>query len=212
MDPSNLTTRSQDALSTAVRRAAADGNPQVDTLHLLAALLAQPESTAAALLRAVGSDPRQVAEAAEDEIGKLPAATGSSVTAPSLARPVYEVLQRAADLAEELGDEYVSTEHLTVGLATVDSPAKTVLEKAGATAKALEAGFETVRGSARVTSPDPEGTYQALEKYGIDLTAQAKDGKLDPVIGRDAEIRRVVQVLTRRTKNNPVLIGEPGVG
>ncbi|MGH3455969.1 MAG: Clp protease N-terminal domain-containing protein, partial [Nocardioidaceae bacterium] len=120
MDPSNLTTRSQDALSTAVRRAAADGNPQVDTLHLLAALLAQPESTAAALLRAVGSDPRQVAEAAEDEIGKLPAATGSSVTAPSLARPVYEVLQRAADLAEELGDEYVSTEHLTVGLATVD--------------------------------------------------------------------------------------------
>ncbi len=212
MDPSNLTTRSQDALSTAVRRAAADGNPQVDTLHLLAALLAQPESTAAALLRAVGSDPRQVAEAAEDEIGKLPAATGSSVTAPSLARPVYEVLQRAADLAEELGDEYVSTEHLTVGLATVDSPAKTVLEKAGATAKALEAGFETVRGSARVTSPDPEGTYQALEKYGIDLTAQAKDGKLDPVIGRDAEIRRVVQVLSRRTKNNPVLIGEPGVG
>ncbi|MGH3481777.1 MAG: ATP-dependent chaperone ClpB [Nocardioidaceae bacterium] len=212
MDPSNLTTRSQDALSTAVRRAAADGNPQVDTLHLLAALLAQPESTAAALLRAVGSDPRQVAEAAEDEIGKLPAATGSSVTAPSLARPVYDVLQRAADLAEELGDEYVSTEHLTVGLATVDSPAKTVLEKAGATAKALEAGFETVRGSARVTSPDPEGTYQALEKYGIDLTAQAKDGKLDPVIGRDAEIRRVVQVLSRRTKNNPVLIGEPGVG
>jgi ATP-dependent Clp protease ATP-binding subunit ClpB len=212
MDPSNLTTRSQGALSTAVRRAAADGNPQVDTLHLLTALLAQPESTAAALLRAVGSDPRQVAEAAEDEIGKLPAATGSSVTAPSLARPVYEVLQRAADLAEELGDEYVSTEHLTVGLATVDSPAKTVLAKTGATAKALEAGFEAVRGSARVTSPDPEGTFQALEKYGIDLTAQAKDGKLDPVIGRDAEIRRVVQVLSRRTKNNPVLIGEPGVG
>jgi ATP-dependent Clp protease ATP-binding subunit ClpB len=212
MDPSNLTTRSQEALSTAVRRAATDGNPQVETLHLLGALLAQPESTAAALLRAVGSEPKQVAEAAEDAIHKLPTASGSSVSAPSLARPVYEVLQRAADLAEELGDEYVSTEHLMVGLATVDSPAKTVLDKAGASAKALEAAFETVRGSARVTSPDPEGTYQALEKYGIDLTAQAKEGELDPVIGRDAEIRRVVQVLSRRTKNNPVLIGEPGVG
>ncbi len=212
MDPSNLTTRSQEALSTAVRRAATDGNPQVETLHLLAALLAQPESTAAALLRAVGSDPKQVAETAEDAIHKLPTASGSSVSAPSLTRPVYEVLQRAADLAEEIGDEYVSTEHLMVGLATVDSPAKTVLENAGASAKALEAGFESVRGSARVTSPDPEGTYQALEKYGIDLTAQAKEGELDPVIGRDAEIRRVVQVLSRRTKNNPVLIGEPGVG
>ena len=212
MDPSNLTTRSQEALSTAVRRAAADGNPQVETLHLLAALLVQPESTAAALLRAVGSEPQRVAEATEDAIGKLPTASGSSVAAPSLARPVYEVLQRAADLAEELGDEYVSTEHLTVGLATVDSPAKTVLDGAGANADGLRAAFETVRGSARVTSPDPEGTYQALEKYGIDLTAQAKDGKLDPVIGRDSEIRRVVQVLSRRTKNNPVLIGEPGVG
>src|SRR5262245_31782246 len=212
MDPSNLTTRSQEALSTAVRRAAADGNPQVETLHLLAALLLQPESTAAALLRAVGSEPQRVAEATEDAIGKLPTASGSSVAAPSLGRPVYEVLQRAADLAEELGDEYVSTEHLTVGLATVDSPAKSVLESAGANADGLRAAFETVRGSARVTSPDPEGTYQALEKYGIDLTAQAKDGKLDPVIGRDSEIRRVVQVLSRRTKNNPVLIGEPGVG
>src|SRR5215510_4437620 len=143
MDPSNLTTRSQEALSTAVRRAAADGNPQVETLHLLAALLLQPESTAAALLRAVGSEPKQVAEATEDAVHKLPTASGSSVSAPSLARPVYEVLQRAADLAEEIGDEYVSTEHLMVGLATVDSPAKTVLEQAGATAKALEAGFET---------------------------------------------------------------------
>ncbi|HEU0288974.1 MAG TPA: Clp protease N-terminal domain-containing protein, partial [Nocardioidaceae bacterium] len=212
MDPSNLTTRSQEALSTAVRRAAADGNPQVETLHLLAALLVQPESTAAALLRAVGSEPQRVAEATEDAIRKLPTASGSSVAAPSLSRPVYEVLQRAADLAEELGDEYVSTEHLTVGLATVDSPATTVLDGAGASADGLRAAFETVRGSARVTSPDPEGTYQALEKYGIDLTAQAKDGKLDPVIGRDSEIRRVVQVLSRRTKNNPVLIGEPGVG
>jgi ATP-dependent Clp protease ATP-binding subunit ClpB len=212
MDASNLTTRSQEALSTAVRRAATDGNPHVETLHLLAALLVQPESTAAALLRAVGADPSQVVKSVEDEVHKLPTATGSSVAAPSPSRAVYETLQRGADLAEELGDEYVSTEHLTVGLATVDSPAKKVLEQYGATADGLKAAFETVRGSARVTSQDPEGTYQALEKYGIDLTAQAKDGKLDPVIGRDSEIRRVVQVLSRRTKNNPVLIGEPGVG
>ncbi len=212
MDASNLTTRSQEALSTAVRRAATDGNPHVETLHLLGALLAQPESTAAALLRAVGAEPSQVAASVEDEVHKLPTATGASVQAPSPSRAVYETLQRAADLAEELGDEYVSTEHLTVGLATVDSPARHVLEQYGATADGLKAAFETVRGSARVTSQDPEGTYQALEKYGIDLTAQAKDGKLDPVIGRDSEIRRVVQVLSRRTKNNPVLIGEPGVG
>ena len=111
-----------------------------------------------------------------------------------------------------MGDEYVSTEHLLVGLAADGGPAATVLRDAGATPDALLAAFEKVRGSARVTSQDPEGTYQALEKYGIDLTRSAREGKLDPVIGRDAEIRRVIQVLSRRTKNNPVLIGEPGVG
>ena len=131
---------------------------------------------------------------------------------PALSRSSHEVLQRAQDLADQLGDDYVSTEHLTVGIATVDSTAKKVLTDAGATAESLQAAFDAVRGSARVTSPDAEATYQALEKYGVDLTAVARDGKLDPVIGRDSEIRRVVQVLSRRTKNNPVLIGEPGVG
>jgi len=212
MDASQLTTRSQEAISSAVRQAAAGGNPQVETVHLLSALLAQPDGIAPALLRAVGVDPETVAKAVADEVAKLPAAAGSNVAAPGFSRAVYEVLQRAADLAEELGDEYVSTEHLTVGLATVDSPARAVLRSLGVDAESLRAAFASVRGSAHVTSPDPEGSYQALEKYGIDLTARAEEGSLDPVIGRDAEIRRVIQVLSRRTKNNPVLIGEPGVG
>ncbi len=131
---------------------------------------------------------------------------------PGLSRASHEVLQRAQDLADQLGDDFVSTEHLTVGIATVESAAKTLLTDAGATAESLQAAFAAVRGTARVTSADAEDTYQSLEKYGVDLTAVARDGKLDPVIGRDSEIRRVVQVLSRRTKNNPVLIGEPGVG
>ncbi|MDQ3164678.1 MAG: ATP-dependent chaperone ClpB [Actinomycetota bacterium] len=212
MDASQLTTRSQEAVSVAVRQAAAGGNPHVEPVHLLAALLAQPEGIAGSLLQAVGIDPDTAAKAVADEITTLPTAAGSSVSAPGFSRPLYEVFQRAADLAEELGDEYLSTEHLTVGIATVDSPARRVLRSFGADADALRAAFATVRGSARVTTPDPEGTYQTLEKYGIDLTARAQEGDLDPVIGRDAEIRRVVQVLSRRTKNNPVLIGDPGVG
>ncbi len=212
MDASQMTTRSQEALSAAVRQAAAAGNPQVDGLHLLQALLDQPDGMASALLQAVGADPKHVANRVGDAVAALPKAAGANVATPGLARAVYEVIQRGADLAGELGDEYLSTEHLTVGLATVDSPASRILADAGATADALKAAFPTVRGSARVTGPDPEGSYQALEKYGVDLTARAGEGSLDPVIGRDAEIRRVVQVLSRRTKNNPVLIGEPGVG
>ncbi|MGI8614593.1 MAG: ATP-dependent chaperone ClpB [Nocardioidaceae bacterium] len=212
MDASQMTTRSQEALSAAVRQAAAAGNPLVDGLHLLQALLDQPDGMASALLQAVGADPKHVANRVGDAVAALPKAAGANVATPGLARAVYEVIQRGADLAGELGDEYLSTEHLTVGLATVDSPASRILADAGATADALKAAFPTVRGSARVTSADPEGSYQALEKYGVDLTARAGEGSLDPVIGRDAEIRRVVQVLSRRTKNNPVLIGEPGVG
>ncbi len=208
----SLTTRSQEALSAATRRAATAGNARLESAHLLHALLSQEQSTPAALVQAVGADPAPVAKAAEALVDDLPSARGENVSAPTASRAVLEVLQRAEDLAAELGDEYVSTEHLLVGLATVASPARELLTSVGATAGALRAAFSSVRGSARVTSPDPEGTYQALEKYGIDLTAQARDGRLDPVIGRDAEIRRVVQVLSRRTKNNPVLIGEPGVG
>ena len=201
-----LTRKSQDALSDAVKRAAAAGNPNVDGLHLLAALIEQDGGTAAPLLRAVGADPAAVLSSARQLLAGLPSATGATLSAPEASRPLLAALATAGRRAKEMSDEYVSTEHLLVGQAA------TVLRDAGADPEQLLAAFEKVRGSARVTTPDPEGTYQALEKYGVDLTASAREGKLDPVIGRDAEIRRVIQVLSRRTKNNPVLIGEPGVG
>ena len=206
------TRNSQEALSIAARRAAADGNPQVDPLHLLAALLDQTGGIAASLLKAVGADPGVIAKETAEHITQLPQMRGSTTSAPQLSRQLLGVINTATNRAQQLGDEYVSTEHLLVGLAADGGQAATLLREAGATADALTEAFTQVRGSARVTSEDPEGTYQALEKYGVDLTQQAKDGKLDPVIGRDSEIRRVVQVLSRRTKNNPVLIGEPGVG
>ncbi|HET6697495.1 MAG TPA: ATP-dependent chaperone ClpB, partial [Nocardioidaceae bacterium] len=156
--------------------------------------------------------PATVTAAVDSELGKLPAASGSTVAAPSYSRAVLQVLSKADDTAREMKDDFVSTEHLLIALATVQSPAQELLTAAGATADALRGALAGVRGSARVTSQDPESTYQALEKYAVDLTAAAGEGKLDPVIGRDTEIRRVVQVLSRRTKNNPVLIGDPGVG
>ena len=212
MEPYKLTTRSQEALSVAVRSAAAAGNPQVETAHLLLALLAQADGTARPLLDAVGADRLQLTAAAERLVKALPTASGSTVAAPELARPTITAMNQAADEARRLDDEYVSTEHILVGLASGSDRTAQLLRDAGATHQALREAFTTVRGSARVTSPDPEATFQALEKYSVDLTSLAREGKLDPVIGRDTEIRRVVQVLSRRTKNNPVLIGEPGVG
>ncbi len=212
MEAGQLTTRSQAALSAAVRSAAAAGNPAVEPVHVLRALLGQTDGIARPLLESVGVEPGAVRSEAQRLAEALPAATGASVSAPGLARQTYAVLQHAGEVAREMDDEYVSTEHLLVGLAHVDSPVRELLTRLGATAERLRAAFVQVRGSARVTSPDPEGTYDALNKYGIDLTERAREGKIDPVIGRDTEIRRVVQVLSRRTKNNPVLIGEPGVG
>jgi ATP-dependent Clp protease ATP-binding subunit ClpB len=207
-----LTRKSQDALSAAVRQAAADGNPQVDPLHVLVALIGQDGGTAAPLLRAVGADPAIVAKDAAGRLARLPRANGQTLSAPEMSRPLLSAINTAVGRAREMNDEYVSTEHLLVGLAADGGAAATVLREAGAGPDALLEAFAQVRGSARVTTENPEETYQALEKYGIDLTQQARDGALDPVIGRDAEIRRVIQVLSRRTKNNPVLIGEPGVG
>jgi len=212
MDASKLTTRSQEAVNTAISSSAASGHAQVEAVHLLAALLAQPEGIIHPLLEAVGVQPSAVAAGVENELRRLPAASGTTVGAPSYSRAALQVLTKAADIAADLNDEFISTEHLLIATATVDSPAATVLREAGATAESLRAAIGTVRGSRRVTSQDPESTYQALEKYAVDLTASAREGKLDPVIGRDSEIRRVIQVLSRRTKNNPVLIGEPGVG
>ena len=207
-----LTQKSQEALSAAVRRATADGNPEVMPAHLLAALLAQTGGIAVPLLEAVGADWRRLRARNEELLGRLPKARGATVSAPSTSRQLISVLNTAAERAKRLEDEYVSTEHLMVGLASDGGQVAELLRQEGATADALLEAFEKVRGHARVTSETPEDTYQALEKYGVDLTERARAGKLDPVIGRDAEIRRVIQVLSRRTKNNPVLIGEPGVG
>ncbi|MEU7526155.1 ATP-dependent chaperone ClpB [Saccharothrix sp. NPDC042600] len=212
MDAFNPTTKTQQAVSAAVQAATIAGNPDVTSVHLLGSLLAQGDGLTAPLLSAVGADPKQVHKELEQLSRALPAASGSSVSAPQFSRDAVRVLGRAQELATEMGDEYVSTEHLLVGLAQHGGQVADLLRRHGASPEALKEAFGRVRGSARVTSPDPEGTYQALAKYGVDLTERARKGELDPVIGRDTEIRRVVQVLSRRTKNNPVLIGEPGVG
>ncbi|ATL71115.1 ATP-dependent chaperone ClpB [Nocardia terpenica] len=211
MDSFNPTTKTQAALTAALQAASAAGNPEIRPAHLLVALLDQTDGIAAPLLKAAAVDPATVRREAQDIVDRLPRATGATTT-PQLGREALAAITAAQKLATELGDEYVSTEHLMVGLAAGDSDVSQLLLKYGATADALREAFTTVRGNARVTGPDPEGSYQALEKYSTDLTAAAREGKLDPVIGRDTEIRRVVQVLSRRTKNNPVLIGEPGVG
>ncbi|HWE88879.1 MAG TPA: ATP-dependent chaperone ClpB [Pseudonocardiaceae bacterium] len=212
MDAFNPTTKTQQAISSAVQAATVAGNPDVGPVHLLGALLAQADGLTSPLLSAVGADPGAVRADLEKLSHALPAATGSTVAAPQFSRDAVRALTHAQRLATEMGDEYVSTEHLLVGLAADGGPVADLLGRHGAGPDALRDAFAKVRGSSRVTSPDPEGTYQALEKFGVDLTERARKGELDPVIGRDAEIRRVVQVLSRRTKNNPVLIGEPGVG
>jgi ATP-dependent Clp protease ATP-binding subunit ClpB len=216
VDADRLTTKSQEAVSVAVRRATAEGHPDVEPVHLLLALLDQTDGIATPLLTAVGAQPEAVRTKAESLLRSLPTASGSSMQ-PQLSRSLLGVMKSASDAAGKVGDEYVSTEHLLVGLAETGGPVAELLKGVAPAGKslpkALVDAFAKVRGGVRrVTTQDPESTYKALEKYGVDLTQAARDGRLDPVIGRDNEIRRVVQVLSRRTKNNPVLIGEPGVG
>ncbi|WP_122820776.1 ATP-dependent chaperone ClpB [Varibaculum vaginae] len=210
-----LTIKSQAALGDAVQTAQANNNPQVEPEHLLNALLGQTDSIAFALLEAmVPNRTQQINAPLHHLLGKLPSVTGSSVGEVQTSMAMRRVINKAGELARELGDEYVSTEHLLIALAD-DSEGKTavtsLLHGAGANAKALRAKLKEIRKDP-VTSQDPEASFQALKKYGRDLTEVARSGKLDPVIGRDKEIRRVIQVLSRRTKNNPVLIGEAGVG
>ena len=204
-----LTTKSQEALSAAVQAAAAAGHPHVEPIHVLLALLGQTDGIARPLIQAAGGDPSRVAQQAKAMLDRLPSATGATVAAPGMSRQAISVVNAASAVAKSLNDDFVSTEHMVVGLAEEGGTGVAdVLPKPDA----LLSAFEQIRGGRRVTTEDPEATYQALEKYGVDLTGRARDGALDPVIGRDTEIRRVVQVLSRRTKNNPVLIGEPGVG
>ena len=212
MNTEKLTTKSRDAVTAAVRQALTAGNPSAEPVHLLHGLLLTPDNTVGHLLTAVGADPAAVDARATEDISKQPSSTGSSVTQPTISGALARVLATAETLAEQLGDQFVATEHLLIGLASVESQARTILTRAGATAEKLTKAFEEARGGKRVTSAESEGGESALDKYSIDLTERARSGKLDPVIGRDQEIRRVVQVLARRTKNNPVLIGEPGVG
>ena len=216
MDSYKLTTKSQEAVGDAARRAAAQGHVEIEPVHLLSALLAQHDGIAVPVLQAAGVDVPALQTATQQLLDKLPKVTGSSVGAPDMSRQSLSVTNAAWDTASKLGDEYVSTEHLLVGLArdggTGATGVATLLKDAGATPDKLLGAFEQVRGHQRVTTADPENTYQALLKFGVDLTEAARAGRLDPVIGRDNEIRRVIQVLSRRTKNNPVLIGEPGVG
>ncbi|MGW3216898.1 ATP-dependent chaperone ClpB [Streptomyces parvus] len=208
-----LTNKSRDAINAATNRAVKDGHPDLTPGHLLLALLeGQENENIIDLLAAVEADLALVRGETERLLGGLPSVTGSTVAPPQPNRELLAVIQDAAQRAKELGDEYISTEHLLIGIAAKGGRAGEILDGQGAGAKKLLAAFETSRGGRRVTTPDPEGQYKALEKFGTDFTAAAREGKLDPVIGRDQEIRRVVQVLSRRTKNNPVLIGEPGVG
>ncbi len=211
MDTAKLTTRSRDGVSAALRNALTNGNPNAEPSHLLHALLMVPDNTVGALLSAVGADPAAIDAAAQAAIKKLPSSTGSSVQQPQLSGSFARVLADAETRAEQMGDDFVATEHLLIGLAAIPSDAQPILARVTTPAKLVEA-FNAARGGKRVTSAESEGGESALDKYSVDLTERAREGKLDPVIGRDSEIRRVVQVLSRRTKNNPVLIGEPGVG
>ena len=206
------TTKSQEALGDAISQASAAGNPQVEPAHLLNALLTHDGGVANALLDTVGADRAALGRSVRGLLVKMPSSSGSTVAKPTASRALATALDAASSEARALGDDYVSTEHLLVGLAAGQSNVADALRSAGAARDALVAALPDVRGSQKVTSANPEGTYKALEQYGMDLTARAREGGLDPVIGRDTEIRRVVQVLSRRTKNNPVLIGEPGVG
>ena len=199
LDPNKWTLKTQEAFNAALTLAKDRSNPEVTPDHLLAALLRQPEGIVLPILQKVGAEPLQLRNRVDEAIAKLPSAYGGEAR---MGRDTNAVLEAADTTRTDLGDEYLSTEHILLALA----------DRLGVSREDLLGALQEVRGSHRVTSQNPEDTYQSLERYGRDLTADARAGKLDPVIGRDDEVRRVIQVLSRRTKNNPVLIGEPGVG
>lgn len=207
-----FTTRSREVIEAAQLAATTGGNTHTEPVHLLVALLKQEDGTSRSLVQKAGVDPATLLAKAEGAQQQLPRATGSTVQQPSASASLTRVLAQSLDLAGSMKDDFVATDHLLVAIATVESPAQKVLTDAGLSADGLREAITAVRGNRRVTSEAAEASYESLEKYSVDLTQAAEDGRLDPVIGRDAEIRRVIQVLSRRTKNNPVLIGEPGVG
>ena len=205
-----LTLKAQEAVAGAQSLAADNGNPQIDPLHLLAVLLSEKDGIIGPILDKIGVNRAQLDKIVQAELGHFPKTSGGAP--PQLSQEMNKVLEAAQREAEAMKDEFVSTEHLLLALTKVDSKAKNVLKLNAVTDKEVLQVLREVRGTARVTDQTPEDKFQALQRYGIDLVERARQGKLDPVIGRDQEIRRVIQVLSRRTKNNPVLIGEPGVG
>ena len=206
-----MTTKAQEAIASALQAASAAGNPQVEPIHLLQALIEQREGIALSLLQAVGADARAIGTRTRNALVSLPSTQGASAGSAQASRALLAVVQDAEERAQGAGDQYISTEHLLIALAASDTEAGRILTQGGAQVDALTQALSQLRPDP-ITTADPEGSFEALAKYGRDLTEVAREGKLDPVIGRDNEIRRVVQVLSRRTKNNPVLIGEPGVG
>ena len=206
-----MTTKAQEAIASALQAASAAGNPQVEPIHLLQALIEQREGIALSLLQAVGADARAIGARTRNALVSLPSTQGASAGSAQASRALLAVVQDAEERAQGAGDQYISTEHLLIALAASDTEAGRILTQGGAQVDALTQALSQLRPDP-ITTADPEGSFEALAKYGRDLTEVAREGKLDPVIGRDNEIRRVVQVLSRRTKNNPVLIGEPGVG
>lgn len=205
-----MTTKAQESVRSALDYASRNGHPELYPEHIVRALLLQEEGVTSPVVTKAGADPNALRAALEAKLNSYPRVSGGAE--PNLSRRAHTLLQKAEDEAKALSDEYTSAEHLLLAAAKHDRDLMGLLEKAGLTYDKLLSALSQVRGSQRVTDRDPEGKFQALEKYTKNLTALARRGKLDPVIGRDEEIRRVIQVLSRRTKNNPVLIGEPGVG
>src|SRR6478752_2804696 len=212
LDPNKLTRKTQEAIGASQSLARERNHSQVTPEHLLAALVGQPEGVVPPVLERVGVAPAAVRDAVDAALAKQPQVYGSTAQAPQVAQDAYRLLEAADAERSELGDDYLSTEHVLLAMTKVAGGVGDLLRNLGVTTDAVLEALKQVRGSHRVTSENPEEQYQALERFGRDLTEEARKGKLDPVIGRDEEIRRVIQVLSRRTKNNPVLIGEPGVG
>ena len=211
--PDRLTLKAREAVQGALEQARARGNPVVNDAHLLSALLAQEEGIVQPLLAKAGVSVPRISNRVESEIASFPTQRGANDVTPTIDRTLAKVFERGESIAKELGDAYVSTEHLLLALASEKgTTARQMLEGEGLTAKELRTALDAIRGSHRVVDETPEQQYQSLERFTTNLTDSARAGKLDPVIGRDEEVRRVMQVLSRRTKNNPVLIGEPGVG
>ena len=212
MNPQKLTLKAQNALQAALELAAERSQQYLTVSHLLVALIEQEDGVVRSVLKKLEVDLGALQRQLDAELAKVPQVSGGGLAQQQIDQTFQKVLMQAEKEAKKLTDEYISTEHLLLAIVEVKSPVAEILKRAGVDYDAILTILRDIRGTQRITDPDPESKYQSLSKYGVDLTEQARQGKLDPIVGRDTEIRRVMQVLSRRTKNNPVLIGEPGTG